>query len=197
MAAAKQSQQIYQLHISLDNIRPPIWRRVLVPSDVKLSELSEIILTAMGWMGYHLHQFIINGVYYGDPENDDMGEMKNETRVALRTIARMEDFKFKYEYDFGDGWMHTIKVEKILAREDGIVYPVCIKGKRACPPEDVGGPWGYEDFLNAIKNPESTEAAEMIEWVGGEFDPEEFDLDDINAQLSSRKTTGGSFGFGS
>lgn len=186
MAAAKQSQQIYQLHISLDNIRPPIWRRVLVPSDVNLSELSRIILNAMGWLGYHLHQFIINGVYYGNPEDDDMGEMKDETKVTLRNIVRGEDYKFKYEYDFGDGWMHTIKIEKILPREESSQYPVCIKGKRACPPEDVGGPWGYEEFLDNIRDPESDQAEELLEWVGGEFDPEEIDLDEINAQLGSR-----------
>lgn len=189
MAATKQPKQIYQLHISLDNIRPPIWRRLLVPSNVRLSELSEIILTAMGWMGYHLHQFIINGVYYGNPEYNDMGKTKNETRVALREIARMVGYKFKYEYDFGDGWMHTIKVEKILPAEVGVQYPVCIKGKRACPPKDVGGPWGYAEFLETIQDPESDRAAEMLEWVGGEFDPEEFELAVINILLRSGRTT--------
>jgi hypothetical protein len=92
--------------------------------------------------------------------------------------------RFDYEYDFGDGWEHRILVEKILPLEPGRAYPVCIKGRRACPPEDVGGTWGYAAFLDAIGDPEHPEHDSYLEWIGGEFDPEAFDLDEVNDALS-------------
>ncbi len=168
--------QIYQIKVTLEGSKPPIWRRLLVPGDVTLAQLHDIIQIAMGWEGYHLHQFIVGDTYYGEPHPDyePWLEMRDERRVRLHQIAPREGMKFRYEYDFGDGWMHQILVEKILPPEPGKVYPVCIKGKRACPPEDVGGIWGYYDFLEAIRNPEHPEHADYLEWIGGEFDPEAF-----------------------
>ncbi len=183
MAQRKVKGSIYQLRVALDGIRPPIWRRILVPGDTKLSVLSEILLAAMGWHGYHLHQFIVDGVYYGEPNPDDFFDVEDERKATLQQIAPDVGSKFKYEYDFGDSWEHTIKVEAILEAEEGMTYPVCIKGKRACPPEDVGGPWGYAELLETISDPDSEEAEEMLDWVGDDFDPEEFDLDVINSRL--------------
>jgi hypothetical protein len=183
---AKKPTQIYQIKITLRDSKPPIWRRVLVPADVSLARLHDIIQTVMGWADYHLHVFTIDGVEYGDPVQD-AGEMgyKNEGRYRLSQFVDEEGFKFDYEYDFGDGWEHVVLVEKILPEEKGQRYPVCIKGKRACPPEDVGGVWGYEMFLEAIKDPKHEEHASYLEWVGGSFDPEQFDLDAINARLKA------------
>lgn len=110
--------------------------------------------------------------------------MENEQRVKLNQIVTGEKFKFIYEYDFGDSWRHVLLVEKILPVDHQQQYPVCIKGKRACPPEDVGGVWGYATFLEALANPEHPDHKMYVEWVGDEFDAEYFDLDEINRRLA-------------
>lgn len=181
------SDLIYQLKITLKDSKPPIWRRVLVPSKFSLKKLHRVIQSAMGWTDSHLHQFQIDGRFYGVPSSEDWEEVLNESRYSLEKIAPAEKRKFVYEYDFGDGWEHVIVVEKILPLEEGKVYPVCIKGKRACPPEDVGGVWGYEEFLQAINDPEHDEHDSYLEWVGGEFDPEECHLENINIELRQIK----------
>jgi hypothetical protein len=175
---------IYQIKVTLCESKPPIWRRILVPSEITLAKLHRILQAVMGWYDAHLHQFIVGGVYYGVPDPDDFIEIKSERRVRLNQIVAGEIFKFIYEYDFGDSWEHELLVEKIVPPEKGVRYPVCIKGKRACPPEDVGGVWGYAEFLEAIRDPEHAEHEDYVEWINGEFDPEAFDLDEINAALS-------------
>ena len=174
---------IYQLKVTLDESRPPIWRRILVPGNVTMEHLHYVIQVAMGWTNSHLHQFIVGQTYIGEPDPDYGFEMKDERRVKLDQVAPGEGFKFRYEYDFGDSWLHNLLVEKVLEPEPGQQVPVCIKGKRACPPEDVGGVWGYEEFLAAIGDPEHSEHKDYLEWIGGEFDPEEFDLDETNELL--------------
>jgi hypothetical protein len=180
---------VYQLKVTLDDSRPPIWRRILMPEDVTLADLHEIIQRAMGWGNYHLHMFTIAGQVFGNPEDDETGEIGtvNEKRYRLNQLGLREKARFSYEYDFGDSWEHTILLEKILPAEKGVHYPVCIKGKRACPPEDVGGVWGYDDFLEAIANPNHPERKEMLGWIGSDFDPEEFDLDEVNQSLQNFK----------
>ncbi len=178
---------IYQVKVTLEDSKPPIWRRLLVRSDITLGDLHPIIQEAMGWWNYHLHQFIVQGTYFGEPhpDYDDYLDMHDERKVTLRQIVPGEGFKFRYEYDFGDSWLHQVLVEKIVPPEPGQHYPVCIKGRRACPPEDVGGVWGYYGFLEAIQDPDHPEHEEYLEWVGGEFDPAAFDLDEVNARLRS------------
>ena len=116
-------------------------------------------------------------------------EMEGEDarRVTLATLVRGEKCKFLYEYDFGDSWEHELLVEKILPREEGKRYPLCLTGKRACPPEDCGGMWGYVGFLAAIRDPKHPEHKGMLEWIGGEFDPDVFDLDEVNTELQRLK----------
>ena len=179
------SKQVYQLKVTLDGIKPPIWRRLLVKEDINLLTLHEIIQRAMGWADQHLHMFTLAGQIYGDPEDDEFGDLgtKNETRYKLNKLGLVEKSKFKYEYDFGDSWQHTILVEKIIPAEKGIHYPICLTGRRAFPPEDVGGVWGYENFLEAITDPHHKEHDEYLEWIGGSFDPEEFDRDEVNELL--------------
>ena len=179
----KELRKVYQIKITLRGIRPPIWRRLEVFSDTTLEKLHLIFQLAMGWANYHLHQFTIKGEEYGQPDPDYDFELEDERKVKLYQVVSMEKFKFSYEYDFGDSWEHTVLVEKILPVEKGKRYPNCSKGKRACPPEDVGGVWGYTDFLETIKDVHHSEHEDMLEWVGGEFDPEEFDMKYVNERL--------------
>ena len=181
------SDQVYQLKITLRGSKPPIWRRVAVPGKFSLYKLHQVIQLAMGWEDSHLHQFIIDGEYYRISSPDDWEPVIDERRYALSRIAPHEKSKFVYEYDFGDSWEHIILVEKILPAETGVKYPVCLKGKRACPPEDVGGVWGYEAFLEAVSDPGHEEHDTYVEWMDGEFDPEAFDLDEINQALQRVK----------
>ena len=176
---------IYQLKVTLIDSKPPIWRRVLVRGDSTLAELHQVLQPVMGWWDCHLHQFIVGETYYGEPHPDysDYLEMNDERQFTLGDIVFGEGSKFAYEYDFGDSWEHVLLVEKILSPEPGQHYPTCIKGRRACPPEDVGGIWGYAEFLQAIQNPDHPEHEEYLEWGGEAFDPEAFDLDAVNAAL--------------
>jgi Plasmid pRiA4b ORF-3-like protein len=167
---------VYQIKVTLRGSKPPIWRRFQVTSDTSLVQLHRILQHVMGWEGYHLHQFIVDGVMYGETDMMDAGDTVDEKTVALDKMVRREKFKFIYEYDFGDSWEHELLIEKMLPVEDGKTYPVCLTGKRACPPEDCGGIWGYSDFLEAIQDPAHPEHDERLEWVGGEFDPAAFDL---------------------
>jgi hypothetical protein len=174
---------VYQIKVTLKGSRPPIWRRMQVISDTTLAQLHPLLQCVMGWEDAHLYQFVVSGIRYGDPRL--LGELDAEDArtVPLATLGLREKVKFFYEYDFGDSWEHELLVEKILPRDEGKRYPVCLTGKGACPPEDCGGIWGYASFLEAIRDPEHPEHDEMLEWVGGEFDPDILDLDDVNREL--------------
>lgn len=174
---------IYQMKVTLMDSKPPIWRRIQVPSDISLSKLHQILQAIMGWTDSHLHQFVAGDKIYGVPDPDYGFEVINERRVKLSQVAKGEKTKFRYEYDFGDNWQHQLLVEKVLPAESGVHYPRCLTGKRACPPEDCGGVYGYSTFLEAIQDPGHPEHQDMLEWVGGEFDPEQFDLEEINRAL--------------
>jgi hypothetical protein len=155
--------------------------------DCTLGELHEVLQIVMGWEDCHLHQFIVRGEYYGRPDPEDKEwdmEMEDEEKSSISKIAKTgRKVRFIYEYDFGDSWQHEILLEKILEPEPNVAYPRCIKGARACPPEDVGGIWGYGDFLVAISDSNHESHAEMLEWVGGEFDPKKFSEDKVNTEL--------------
>jgi hypothetical protein len=183
--------KIYQLKITLVGSKPPIWRRFLVKSDTLLSDLHLIIQTTMGWTNSHLHQFIIgNDSFQPDYEGmDDDGYSQPYTDKRLNDFLKKENSKIVYEYDFGDSWNHEIVLEKVLEEEKGTFYPTCVTGKNACPVEDCGGIWGYEDLIKVLKNKKHPEHEEMKEWVGLEededFDPTEFDKEYINESLKS------------
>ena len=168
---SRKSDLLFRFKITLHDIKPPIWRRVQVP-DCTLGNLHTLIQAAMGWENCHLHQFIVDGVRYGVPEPEL--NLKNESRVLISEIVS-KNGKFLYEYDFGDGWLHDIVFEGHSPIDLGRNYPVCLDGSRACPPEDVGGPWGYADFLEAIADPKHEQHVALLEWIGGKFDPEGFD----------------------
>lgn len=176
----KSPPMIYHLKVTLRHVKPPVWRRIEVPADIKLGKLHEVLQIAMGWTDSHLHGFRKGRESYGVPDPDFPGDFKNERNVRLDSLAG-EGETLIYEYDFGDGWEHDLKVEKIVPAAPGVHYPRCTAGKRACPPEDCGGPWGYAELLQAIKDPKHEEHEELLEWVGEEFDPGYFDIDEINA----------------
>ena len=177
---------VYRIKVTLKHTKPPIWRRVEVAGHTKLPKLHEIIQIAMGWTDTHLHQFIVGRDRYGvpDPEWDD--DIKNEKTVKLEQIAAEGD-RVIYEYDFGDGWEHELHIETVAPPEKGVRYPRCLTGKRACPPEDCGGPPGYEHLLEVLSDAAHEEHADMKEWLGREFDPEGLDLDDVNDALRQIK----------
>jgi hypothetical protein len=175
---------VHQLKVTLGGSDPPIWRRVQVAGDISLAKLHQILQIVMGWENSHLHQFMVDGTSYGEPDPALQElELKDEREAKLDQVAPMVGSRFIYEYDFGDGWQHEILVEQIAPTEPGVRYPVCLAGERACPPEDCGGIWGYIDLLKAIRNLDHPEHNEMIDWLGRDFDPEAFDLDATNRAL--------------
>jgi hypothetical protein len=168
---------VYPIKITLLDTHPPVWRRIRV-KDCTLDELHAHVQTAMGWTNSHLHHFIIGDRYYGDPElmvGDLEYEDSTQTKLSDVVPERSRKFRFLYEYDFGDSWRHEILVERREPPEEGAKYPTCVDGARACPPEDCGGPWGYEDFVAAMADPRHERHAELQEWLGEPFDPEAFD----------------------
>jgi hypothetical protein len=175
---------VFQLKITLKGIYPSIWRRIRT-TDCTLEQLHALIQVAMGWEFAHLYRFMIGGVEYTDQEMRDDEEAEDVCDTMLSDVLPVQNRRprFDYEYDFGDGWIHQLIVEERLQPEQGVKYPVCIAGQRACPPEDCGGPWSYSDFVETITNPDHPRHEETLEWVGGEFDPEKLDLEVVNREL--------------
>ena len=178
--------QVYQLKVTMKEIRPHIWRRILVNGDINLYKLHKILQVVMGWEDYHLHIFELNDITYAIPSPEDPWprETKNEKRARLNDVVPDEQDSLEYIYDMGDNWCHTIVVEKILSSDEGLERPVCLDGKRSAPPEDCGGVGGYQDFRKAISNPRHPEHDDLLIWAGGAFDPNRFDLDEVNRLLS-------------
>ena len=176
------SHPIFQLRIRLEEVNPVIWRRLIVPGAAPLPKLSLMFQAAMGWTNSHLHQLRVGDARYAmldeDSDDDDLDEEEFTTREALRGQRRAV-----YEYDFGDGWEHEVVVEDESTIPTALKFAVCLDGQNACPPEDVGGPGGYAEFLAALGDPKHTEHRDMLEWVGGSFDPTAFDLATANAAL--------------
>ncbi len=175
--------RVYQFKITLKNTKPPISRRIQVPETYNFWELHVAIQDAMGWFDCHLHEFVLpehatsRTVLIGLP--DDESEQGRATlpgwEVKVAAYLSEGNASCRYTYDFGDDWEHDIVLEKVLPRKKGVEYPVCIAGKRACPPEDVGGPYGYAEFLKVISNPENQRYEEWMTWAGEDFGPELFD----------------------
>jgi Plasmid pRiA4b ORF-3-like protein len=178
------ADSIVSLKVTLEGTKPPVWRRLLVPGSMTLGDLSEAVLTAMGWVGGHLHAFDVGGRQYGDPATTD--DVADENRLRLDAALKSGVRRFGYDYDFGDNWEHVVAVEKTLAAVPGQAYPACVDGKRNCPPEDCGGVWGYEELLEILADPAHPEREERREWLGGDFDPEEFDASIADKRLAAR-----------
>lgn len=167
-------RQIFQLRVSLADVAPPVWRRVLVPGGYTLDRLHRVVQYVMGWQDCHLHSFDIAGRQYGPPDPDDELTLRDELDCRLDDVLT-KGSRFCYTYDFGDWWDHEIAVEDVVGAAADERYPVCVAGERACPPEDVGGAFGYRAFLLALADPAHPEHAAMGEWIGREFDPEHFE----------------------
>ena len=179
--------KIYQIKITLTRSKPAIWRRIQVRSETTLAELHGILQVVMGWTNSHLHRFIMQGTTYEIPERGDVGPEKprDERIFALCDLLLQVGSRLTYEYDFGDNWQHELLVEKIHPKEESTHCPICLEGAGACPPEDVGGVSGYEHFLDAISDPNHPEHQDYHDWIGGPFDPQNFDLTKINQILQN------------
>jgi hypothetical protein len=188
LRAVKTVPPIYQLRIELLEVEPAVWRQILVPASIKLHQLHVVLLWTMGWAGGHLHEFVIGHDHYGipDPDYDTPPPIQREERFTLAAALSARK-AFTYLYDYGDGWEHRITVAKILPPDPAMKSPRCLDGANACPPEDVGGPPGYLEFLEAIHDPAHDEHDAMLQWCGGSFEPTTFRRDDINDRLRQIK----------
>ena len=174
--------EFFQIKITLRDVKPPIWRRILVAPEIKLDRFHDVLQIVMGWTDSHLHQFETPDGYFANP-SFELEEAESSTKVTLRSVLSGPKSTIRYEYDMGDSWDHQILLEKVV-EADRHCLAFCLDGARACPPEDCGGPWGYENLLATLKDPKDPEHESMLEWVGGEFDAEAFDIEEVNGQLA-------------
>lgn len=190
---------LWQVTITIAEIEPRIWRRLLLPEDLNFAQLHEVIQAAFGWTDSHLHQFIVGGLVIGAPEFDEDGYNRHQTFEATEVFLRdlvLDDLdapKILYEYDFGDSWRHWICFESQLPEAVGETYPLLVDGSRSAPPEDVGGTLGYAEFLEGWRDPEHEEHLAMRRWAGRRFDPEAFDREKAQKAIRSalRRCRGG------
>jgi hypothetical protein len=185
---------IYQFKITLKEIHPPIWRRIQVPSTYTFWDLHVAIQDAMEWMDYHLHEFKVKdpltgaSIFFGIPNEDDAFLLERQVlpdwNYKIAKYISLINTTVEYVYDFGDNWKHKLKLEEIVLAEQGVTYPQCLSGKRASPPEDCGGPWGYQDMLEILTDPEHKEYEDTKSWVEsmkeGPFNAERFDNKQIH-----------------
>ena len=192
-AAGKCNPAIYQLKVVLLDSKQPVWRQLQVPGDASLDWLHAVLQVAIGWTNSHLHQFRVGEDCYSDTrhyfaEFEDDPEILEERKFTLQQIAPREQDIFGYQYDFGDSWEHEITVDKILPTDAAAARTaLCLNGARACPPEDCGGVWGYENLLKILKNRKHPEHQSMNEWLGRAFDSEAFDVEKTNFWLRKLK----------
>ena len=175
--------QVYQFKVSLAGIQPLIWRRFQVYSDVTFRQLHNIVQIVMGWENYHLYQFFWN---YNRFTEQLMGAGDKRSSHVLGKFVTQPGSILGYEYDFGDGWHHELLLEKVLTRTRK-PCPICTHGRRACPPEDCGGVWGYMEMSKAMKAKRGSRYREYKEWLGGYYDVNAFDLAEVNEQLADSK----------
>jgi hypothetical protein len=178
---------IARLKITLDDVKPVVLRRVEVPFDIRLDRLHLTIQAAMGWTNSHLYEIRAGGVGWSTPypDADWAGDFIDARKARLGDI--LEDIgkkTLKYLYDFGDGWEHTIKIERLIDPEPGINYPRLIEANGHCPPEDVGGPWGYGELLEAIADPSHGRHRELKEWLADDFNPNVVDVDGLSKDVA-------------
>lgn len=173
---------IFQFKISLLELKPEVWRRVLIDPTMTMEEMHYVMQSVMGWYAEHLYEFRSGKRVLIDPDGDDEdGEFSDE--VLVGQAFRKKGDKWTYTYDFGDNWEHVIELEEILDRENGLEYPLCVDGANACPPEDSGGIPGYLNLQAVLKNPKDPEYAEIVEWLGKDFDASYFNKDAVNEEL--------------
>lgn len=189
IAASDSLNEIATVRVELRDTDPLIWREVEVPTSITLKVLHDIIQAVMGWFDYHLWEFTIGKQRYGLPMDEDWGTAprKDAAKVRLRDVLKPRRTTIDYLYDFGDSWEHVVKIEDLVAPRPSLPPVVCLAGANACPPEDVGGPPGYAEFLAILADPAHEEHADMLRWAGGSFDPTAFDPEATNALLKTIK----------
>ena len=181
--------EIIQLKITLENSKPAIWRRVRVKGQTTFFELHHIIQIVFGWQNYHAYEFYIDNHKLGAPDDYMKNVPATEEGVidardiTLDSLIVQQRETFKYEYDFGDSWMHRVVVERFLREEESMIYPYCMSGKYACPPEDCGGFRGYYNMLEILKDKKHPEYKDLKKWVGNNFDPDYFNVEQVNQKL--------------
>lgn len=190
MATRKRDKNaaVFQIKVTLLEVEPPVWRRLLVPADTTLGKLHFVVNEAMGWKCSHLHSFALRDRTFGDPLLDPEGELdfEDERKVKLDALVQAGQ-ALAYEYDFGDSWSHELQIEERLGADPRLSYPLCIGGARACPPEDCGGTRGYERLLRALADEDDPEHDDLLRWMGGFFEPEGFDVNRTNEALRALK----------
>jgi hypothetical protein len=185
-AAGLPAGDVYQLKITLRGVsKPPVWRRITVPAGLTLDLLHEVIQQVMGWEDGHMHVFSTSWQSYGTPDSD-LG-YADEAKVTLAEVLAEPGAAMRYTYDFGDDWEHDVVLEKVLP-PDRVARVSCLAGKGACPPEDCGGAWGYASLKEILTDPHHEEHEDLLDWLSldsaTDFDPAQFRLDEVNAQLS-------------
>jgi hypothetical protein len=183
--AASKARAVYQFKVVLRGVSPPIWRRFQVWENYTLAQLHRILQMVMGWENYHLYEFQIEGWNYGDPDLDDELEIIDAKKTRIRSVIFAVGTEFEYRYDFGDGWRHELLLESVTLASPETICPRCIAGERSCPPEDVGGPGGYADYLEALADPNNKEHDNWMRWRGP-FDPEAFFIEKVNRELERK-----------
>ncbi len=174
---------VHRLRVTLLDVSPPIWRELRVPSIADLHLLHAVIQVAMGWQDVHLHEWRVGERTYVARDEEDWGEAAlDETSVTLSEVAPA-DAELRYVYDMGDQWEHLVEVQGIDRYDASVVPLACLGGERACPPEDIGGAWGYEHLLDALTDPDDSEHAEVVEIYGDRWDPADFDRQRVNELL--------------
>ncbi|MFE4396892.1 MULTISPECIES: plasmid pRiA4b ORF-3 family protein [Streptomycetaceae] len=177
---------VHTIKVTLSGSKPPIWRRLQVPSGTDLRRLHDLVQASFGWEDYHMWAFETGRERYGVTDRD-LG-IRNATAMRLDQIAPGVGTRFRYIYDFGDNWEHDILVEAVGDAEPGVSYPHCLTGRQAGPPEDCGGIWGYEYLVEVLTDPGHEEHEERLEWLGldsaDQFDPAAFDPAEINTALA-------------
>lgn len=177
---------VHQLKVTLRGVKPPVWRRALVPSSWTLAKLSPALEAVMGWYGGHLHAFDAGDVVYGVPDLDWGDRLRDERKVRVGEVLSGVGSKLRWDYDFGDGWEHDVAVEAIVEPDPKLRYPHCVTGRRACPPEDCGGPWGYRELLEVLADPSRPDPRGLRDWAAPGFDPARFDVSETNRFLHQR-----------
>ena len=179
-------KQILQFRLTLMEVRPTAWRRIQVPADCSLARLHKVIQAVMGWQDYHLHEFTVAGRPYGDPKVNEDNRVLDDRMIRLQNLDLAIGDRIEYVYDFGDNWQHVLVLEDQMPPDAEAVYPMCVGGECSTPPEDVGGVSGYEEFLEALFDPDHEEHEHMKAWVGRPFDPRDFSVTQVNERLRRR-----------
>jgi hypothetical protein len=183
--SSRRSRTVHQMKVTLRDIKPPIWRRIVIPSDYRLDEVAALILEAMGWNNTHLHAFFIGDRSYDQPF-PDAPEALDERQFTLREVFDEVGTRMRFDYDFGDGWEHDVVLEAVRLETKAEREPLCLAGKRACPPEDCGGPHGYENLIRIIEEgPSSDWDRELVDWLPPGYDPKLFDAGEATEAMQN------------